>query len=145
MLEEIGIQQKDTLLVINKIDALPDRARLDGLLGRYPDAVPISARSGLRAGPNLAAAVSEALSRSFLDVDVEMGVENGRLLAYLAAHGEVFSKQVSRQPGGGPLPDSAAFPRPDSGGGVVVQIAGRQTPAGDSRMAILADNRDSPG
>ena len=37
--------------------------------------------------------MSEALSRSFLDVDVEMGVENGRLMAYLAAHGEVLSKQ----------------------------------------------------
>ncbi len=40
VLEEIGIRQKDTLLVLNKIDALPDRARLDGLLSRYPDAVP---------------------------------------------------------------------------------------------------------
>ena len=46
VLEEIGIQRKDTLLVINKVDALPDRIRLDGLLGRYPDAVPISARTG---------------------------------------------------------------------------------------------------
>ena len=36
VLEEIGIRQKDTLLVINKIDALPDRARVDGLLNRYP-------------------------------------------------------------------------------------------------------------
>jgi len=92
VLEEIGIQRKDTLLVINKIDALPDRARLDGLLNRYPGAVPISAHRG--AGlPELAAAVSDALSRSFLDVDVEMGVEQGRLMAYLAAHGEVLSKR----------------------------------------------------
>ena len=30
VLEEIGIQQKDTLLVINKIDALPDRAASKG-------------------------------------------------------------------------------------------------------------------
>ena len=44
VLEELGIQQKDTLLVLNKIDALPDRVRLDGLLNRYPNAVPISAR-----------------------------------------------------------------------------------------------------
>ena len=91
MLEEIGIQRKDTLLVINKVDALPDRVRLDGLLGRYPDAVPISARTGFGLA-NLSAAVSEALSRGFLDVDVEMSVDNGRLLAYLAAHGEIFSK-----------------------------------------------------
>ena len=71
VLEEIGIQQKDTLLVINKIDALPDRVRLDGLLNRYPDAIPISARSG-EGLTQLAAAVSDALSRSFVDVDVEI-------------------------------------------------------------------------
>ncbi len=46
VLEEIGIERKDTLLVINKIDLLPDRARLEGMLNRYPSAVPISARTG---------------------------------------------------------------------------------------------------
>ncbi len=91
VLEEIGIQRKDTLLVINKVDALADRIRLDGLLGRYPDGVPISARTGFGLA-NLSAAVSDALSRGFLDVDVELNVDNGRLLAYLAAHGEIFSK-----------------------------------------------------
>ena len=79
-------------MVFNKIDALPDRARLDGLLGRYPHAIPISARGGSGLS-RLAAAVSEALSRSFRDVDVEMDVGNGRMLAYLAAHGEVLSKK----------------------------------------------------
>ena len=42
VLEEIGIQQKDTLLLINKIDSLPDRLRLDGLMNRYPNAIPIT-------------------------------------------------------------------------------------------------------
>jgi GTP-binding protein HflX len=92
VLEELGIEEKDTLLIVNKIDALPDRIRLDGLLNRYPNAVPISAHTGFGLA-NLSAAVSDALSRGFLDVDVELGIENGRLLAYLAAHGEVFSKQ----------------------------------------------------
>ena len=92
VLEEIGIQRKDTLLVVNKVDALSDRVRLDGLMNRYPNAVPISARTGFGMA-NLASAVSEALSRGFLDVDVEVGVENGRLMAYLAAYGEVLSKQ----------------------------------------------------
>jgi GTP-binding protein HflX len=92
VLEEIGIQQKDALLVINKIDALPDRARLEGLLGRYPNAVGISARTGAGLA-QLATAVSDALSRSFLDLDVEMGVENGRMMAFLAAHGEILSKK----------------------------------------------------
>jgi len=73
VLDEIGIQQKDTLLVINKVDSLPDRVRLEGLLNRYPDAIAISALSG-RGMSKLATAVSGALSRRFLDVDIEMGV-----------------------------------------------------------------------
>ncbi len=92
VLEELGIQAKDTLLVLNKADALDGPARLEGLLRRYPNAIPLSARTGLGI-PRLATAVSDALSRAFLDVDVEMGVENGRAMAYLAAHGEILSKQ----------------------------------------------------
>lgn len=94
VLEELGISEKDTLLVLNKIDAVQDRTRLDQLLSRYPNAIPVSAhrRSGL---DQLAGAVSEALSHAFRDVDVETGVENGRLLAYLAAHGEVLSKRFT--------------------------------------------------
>lgn len=92
--EELGIEQKRTLLVLNKIDALDDRGRLDGLLNRYPNAIGISARGGLGLD-HLAVAVSDMLSRDFLDVDIETGVGNGRLLAYLAAHGEVLSRQFS--------------------------------------------------
>ena len=39
--------------------------------------------------------VSDALSRSFRDVDVETGVDNGKLMAFLARHGEVLSKQFN--------------------------------------------------
>ncbi len=41
----------------------------------------------------MAAVASERLSRSFLDVDIETNVGNGRLLAYLAAHGEILSQR----------------------------------------------------
>jgi len=92
VLSEIGLETKDTILVLNKIDRLPDRARVEGLLRRYPNAVPISARAGTGVAP-LSLSVSEALSRAFRDVDVEFGIDNGRLMAYLAAHSEVLSKQ----------------------------------------------------
>jgi GTP-binding protein HflX len=91
VLEELGIQQKDTLLVLNKAEAVQDRVQLDGLMHRYPNAIPISARTGLGVD-TLETAVSDALSRSFHDIDVELGVDNGRMLAYLAANGEVLSK-----------------------------------------------------
>ena len=92
--EELGIQEKHTLLVLNKIDALESRTRLDGLFNRYPNAVAVSAHRG-QGMSLLAATVSDMLSSDFLDVDVETAVGNGRLLAYLAANGEVLSKQFS--------------------------------------------------
>lgn len=94
VLEDLGIEAKDTLLVLNKIDAVADRGQVDMLLNRYPNAVPISARRGIGLD-KLAETVSAALSREFVDVDVEAGVDNGRLLAYLAAYGEVLSQRFN--------------------------------------------------
>ncbi|HEX5104820.1 MAG TPA: GTPase HflX, partial [Pirellulaceae bacterium] len=94
VLQELGIEEKDTLLVLNKVDALADRADLAPVLARYPNAVPVSART--REGfDRLHVAVSDALSRSFADLEVETNVANGRMLAYLAAHGEVLDKRYS--------------------------------------------------
>jgi GTP-binding protein HflX len=92
VLREIGIEEKDTLLVLNKIDQLASSRVLSGIMNRYPNAIPVSAKQGLGFA-DLAYRVSDALSHSFGDVDVETGVENGRLMAYLAAHGEILSKR----------------------------------------------------
>ena len=92
VLEEIGIQAKDTLLVLNKTDRPMAAERAAGLMLRYPNAVPISARA--RDGfDRLAIAVSDALSRAFADLEVETHVGNGKLLAYLAEHGEILSQR----------------------------------------------------
>ena len=93
VLEELGIEAKDTLLLLNKVDQA-DRGQLESLKSRYPNAVPISARDGFGI-TRLGDAVSQALSRNFKDVDIETGVDNGRLMAYLSAHGEVMSKRYT--------------------------------------------------
>jgi GTP-binding protein HflX len=92
VLKELEIEEKDTLLVLNKIDVPGAERQLDGLQNRYPNAIAISAKTG-EGFERLAMAVSDALSRTFRDVDVETGVSNGRLMAYLAAHGEVLSRR----------------------------------------------------
>ncbi len=92
VLHELGIDEKDTLLVLNKVDRLDDPLSLDGLLNRYPNAIPISAHTG-EGLTRLLSAVSEALTRSFLDVDIETDVANGRLFAFLAVHGEILSRR----------------------------------------------------
>ncbi|MFM9059840.1 MAG: GTPase HflX [Planctomycetaceae bacterium] len=94
VLEELGVEEKATLLVLNKIDALPDRAARDAVLARHPLAVPVAARTG-RGLPALARAVSDSLGCGFRDVDVLTDPGNGRLLAWLGRHGEVLSRQFT--------------------------------------------------
>jgi GTP-binding protein HflX len=91
VLEELGIQEKDTILVLNQIDAVHEPGTLDMLKHRYPMAKLVSARTG-EGLTRLANAVSDALSRHFVDVDIETDVANGRLLAYLAKNGEILSR-----------------------------------------------------
>ncbi len=91
VLAELDIDEKDILLVLNKADMVSDPHTIDRLLDRYPNAIAISAASGENLS-TLSEAVSKGLSRSFLDVDVHTGVENGKLLAYLAAKGEILSR-----------------------------------------------------
>ena len=92
VLQELGIEEKDTLLVLNKVDRIKNLANLDSVLNRYPNAVPVSAKTKL-GFEKLHSVVSDALSRSFQDVDIEMHVSNGKLLAYIAAKGEILSTQ----------------------------------------------------
>ncbi|MEI6239623.1 MAG: GTPase HflX [Planctomycetia bacterium] len=94
VLAELGVDDKDTLLVLNKVDAVGDPVRRDQVLARYPHALAISARTGMGL-PALARAVSDHLGRAFRDVDIETDPGNGRLLAWLAAHGEVLSRQFA--------------------------------------------------
>jgi GTPase len=92
VLKELGIEEKDMLLVLNKIDAITSPAVLNRVLNRYPNAIPVSARSerGLTA---LTEAVGQALSEEFLDIHVDVSPSDGKLLAHLAASGEVLSRE----------------------------------------------------
>lgn len=94
VLTDLGIREKDTILVLNKIDSLESPEMLNILLDRYPNAVPISAhsRTGLE---HLTAAVSDLLSKEFLELTIEMPIANGRLAALLAKEGEVLSKRYN--------------------------------------------------
>lgn len=91
VLEELGIREKDAILVLNQIDRVREPGALEVLRQRYPAAIEVSAKTGAGLS-RLAMSVSDALSHHFLDVDVETGVGNGRLLAYLAKSGEILSR-----------------------------------------------------
>lgn len=92
VLEQLGCREQPRVLVLNKTDAVDDRSYLDVLRSRYPESVTVSAHTG--AGlDRLAEAVTRKLSRMYLDAEVETDASDGRMLAQLAAHGEVLSKR----------------------------------------------------
>ena len=91
VLQDLGIEEKDTVLALNKIDRLDDKLGMEAILNRYPNAVPISASTG-EGLSRLASRVSEALSSDFLDLEIELDAANGRMLAYLSEFGEVLSR-----------------------------------------------------
>ena len=92
VLRDIDCAEKPTLLVLNKVDRVPDRSCLDVLMRHHPRAVAISAATG-QGLDELREAVMEALRSDFADAEIETDVGNGRVLAYLGAHAEIYRQQ----------------------------------------------------
>jgi GTP-binding protein HflX len=92
ILAELGCADKPTLLVLNQVDRLPDRSYLDVLLKHHPRAIAVSAATGVGLDA-LREAVMEALSADFAEAVIETDAGNGRVLAYLGAHAEIYRQQ----------------------------------------------------
>jgi GTP-binding protein HflX len=88
VLEEIGVEHGNDILVLNKSDAVENRAQLDILRARYVDSVSVSAvnRTGIK---RLTEMVAERLSDGYVEAEIETNVGNGRLFAWLAEHAQV--------------------------------------------------------
>ncbi len=88
VLEELGLADHPTLLVLNKADKVPDRSFLDVLKAHHDESIVISAAKsdGL---DRLEQAVREAMQERALDAQIETSVGNGRVLAYLAQHAQI--------------------------------------------------------
>lgn len=96
VLQEIGIEEKDAVLVLNKVDIAASKELIGRVLERYPNAIPVSAATG-QGFAQLAADVAAALAAEFFDLEVDVDPSDGKLLAYLAAKGEVISQDVSEE------------------------------------------------
>jgi GTPase len=94
VLQELGCEKKPTLLVLNKIDRVQDPSYVHVLQKLHPRSVAISAfaKTGL---DSLRDAVIEMLSADFADVHIELAAGNGRVLAYLAAHADIYRQEFN--------------------------------------------------
>jgi len=94
VLEEIGVDSSNSLIVLNKMDKVRDRAVVDVLRRRFQESVSISAATG-DGMDRLGEAVAARLADGYVEVAVETGAGNGRLLAYLADHAEIKSREYT--------------------------------------------------
>lgn len=92
VLDEIGVERSNTLLVFNKCDAVEDRSILDVLRLQYDSAIAVSAATG-EGFDRLADTVGGLLGNGYVDVRIEAHAGNGRLFHFLAERAEVTSTE----------------------------------------------------
>jgi GTPase len=92
VLAELDCANKPAILVLNKMDRVTDRTHMDVLMKHHPHAVAVSAATG-EGLDALRDAVTEALASDFIDAEVAMDAGNGKVLAYLNAHADIFRQE----------------------------------------------------
>lgn len=92
VLDEIDVKDRPFILVLNKIDRVENRSIADVLRARFSHAVTVSAATG-EGIDRLGELVASLLGDGFQELEIVAPVSNGKLLAWLASHGEVHDQQ----------------------------------------------------
>ncbi len=92
VLKELDCHNKSTILVLNKVDNLIDRSVLHVLEAHHPRAIAVSGLTG-EGIDKLEEAVMEELAAEFAEAEVVTEAGNGRVLAFLNAHAEVYRQE----------------------------------------------------
>ena len=92
VLNQIGCEGKQTLMVFNKIDAVADHSCVTRLRMGYANSIEISARTGDGLA-ELAAMVGRMLDKREVELEIETHCGNGKLFAYLAENGRVIGQE----------------------------------------------------
>ncbi len=96
VLEEIGCGGKPVLLLLNKCDRIADGGLFDSLQSVYPDALCISARSGLNLDL-LAQRVLDYVKGQNIYIRLRCGASEGRIIAFLRTHAAGLKESYDEQ------------------------------------------------
>lgn len=92
VLGDLGIDDSQSLLVLNKVDRVTDRTTVDALRAAHEDSLSVSAVSG--AGlDRLAERVASRLGGDWVETRLKLHAGNGKGLAYLDQHAEVIRSE----------------------------------------------------
>ncbi len=94
VLAEIGCGKKDIVLLLNKSDVIKSMNVLESAQTVYPDAICISARTGMNLD-KVAQAVSGRYGGGEVLVHITSSAGNGKVHSFLHAHGKILSEQYT--------------------------------------------------
>ncbi len=92
VLKELNAFDKPTIVVLNKIDQLPDKDLLKGFKKNFEHAVAVSALTGENSG-QLIEKITELLAENLIDIDVKIPISRMDLVNLLHSQGQVHSIQ----------------------------------------------------
>jgi GTP-binding protein HflX len=94
VLKEIGCGEKNIVVVLNKVDAVKDIGQLEMIQTLLPDAVCISARTGLGID-RLSDVIQDRYKGAELLLRIRGSHVSGKLQSFLRAHGQIVSEQYT--------------------------------------------------
>jgi GTP-binding protein HflX len=80
VLQDLGLNEKPSVVVLNKLDAIDDGAALIRLQRQFPEAVVVSARQRLRL-PQLETAIRQACTRDYDHCRLRIPSSQSRLIS----------------------------------------------------------------
>ena len=92
VLGELGVGDVPELMLLNKVDALPDETLLTILETRHPNAIPISAHSG-HGFDQLTAAVDSHMRGLRQDITLSIDVAAGKALSFLDRFADIHDRR----------------------------------------------------
>lgn len=94
VLKQIGCEKKDMLLLLNKADVLGGRGLLESLKTVHPDAVCLSAKTGLNL-EELTRTVLEKFTGSQVQVRIIHRLGDGKMESFLRSNGRIIDEQYT--------------------------------------------------
>lgn len=92
LFEEIGIEEPETILVLNKIDLVEDRTSLEAISADFDVVIPVSAKTG-EGIDELLAAIARVDDAGRRVLELELSAGDGKTLAQLNRLGEVLESR----------------------------------------------------
>ncbi len=91
VLEEISVEGKPEILLLNKIDTEEGADKYTEWRTLYPEAIPLSAKSG-QGIEDLCEAVEKQVRAQHVEATLEVDAGKGKLLAFIETHASVISR-----------------------------------------------------